>query len=75
MLSVFILDLEIMTKKNKERLALALENAAALIDGHVEVGLFPDDVAEQDEDGLMEYGKACERAHNMILTLAKKYRR
>jgi len=63
-----------MTQKNKERLALALDNAAEMIRGHVEVGLFPEDVNEEDEKGLAEYGKATERAFKMISTLANKYK-
>lgn len=63
-----------MTIKNKERLHLALLNAAELIKSHSEVGLEPDDVSESDEDGLEEYGKACNRAAKLIMTLAKKYK-
>jgi len=63
-----------MTEQNKERLVLALENAAEMIRGHVETGLFPNDVAEEDEEGLREYDKAAERACKMITTLAKKYK-
>ncbi len=63
-----------MTPKNKQRLALALDNAAEMIRGHVEVGLFPEDVSEEDENGLKEYAVACERAYERILTLSNKYK-
>lgn len=62
-----------MTNKNKERLALALHNAAEFIGQHGEVGLSPEDVDEEDEEGLQEYIKACNRAHKLITTLAKRY--
>ena len=63
-----------MTTRNKERLHLALQNAAELIRGSTEQGVEPEDVAEESEEGLYEYVKACERAFKMISTLAKKYR-
>jgi len=63
-----------MTKENKKRLKVALDNAAEMIRGHVEVGLFPEDVNEKDQEGLMEYAKATERAFKMITTLANKYK-
>ena len=63
-----------MTPKNKERLMCALDNAAEMIRGHVEVGLEPEDVGEDDEVGLEEYAKATQRAFKMITTLANKYR-
>lgn len=62
-----------MTAKNKERLNLALLNAAELIRSQTEVGINPEDVNEKDEKGLEEYGKSCERASKMIETLARKY--
>ena len=40
-----------MTENNKERLNLALLNASEMIRGHVEIGLEPSDVAEEDEKG------------------------
>jgi hypothetical protein len=64
-----------MKEKNKERLYNALTTAAEMIRGHVECGIFPEDVGEEDEQGLAEYQKACERAKKMILTLAKKYQK
>ena len=63
-----------MTPKNKERLALALDNAAEMIKGHVEGGLFPEDVGEENHKGLQEYTKACNRAFKMITTLANRYK-
>lgn len=64
-----------MTEKTKERTQLALLNAAEMIRGHVEWGgIFPEDVNEEDEDGIQEYAKACERAAKMIETIAKKYK-
>ena len=62
-----------MTQENKERLKSALENAAEMIRGHAENGLFPQDVGEISEKGLNEYVKACNRAYKQILNLAKKY--
>lgn len=62
-----------MTDRNKERLNLALLNAATFISNHGEVGLNPEDINEDDEKGMMEYAKACERASKLITTLAKKY--
>ncbi len=44
-----------MTNNNKKRLALALDNAAEMILGHVEVGLEPEDVSEKTEEGLDEF--------------------
>ncbi|MDV3768124.1 hypothetical protein CMU26_01020 [Elizabethkingia anophelis] len=55
-----------------ERTALALSNASEFIRQHGEVGLSPEDVNEEDEKGLMEYIKACERAAKMIDKLAEK---
>lgn len=63
-----------MTKKNKERLALALDNASEMIGQHAEAGLEPEDVDEIDEEGLEEYVKACQRAEKLIKTLANKYK-
>lgn len=63
-----------MKTENKQRLCLALHNAAEMIRGHAEVGLSPEDVAEKEESGVYEYAKACERAAKMITTLANKYR-
>ncbi len=64
-----------MTPENREKLALALDNAAEMIRGHVETGLFPEDVNEKDEEGLEGYAKACDRASKLILTLSKKYKK
>lgn len=45
-----------------------------MIRGHVEWGgIEPEDVDEEDEDGIQEYAKACERAEKLILTLANRY--
>lgn len=63
-----------MKPKNKERLALALDNAAEMIRAHVEIGLEPDDVNELDEVGLQEYAKACEKAFKQITRLANRYK-
>jgi len=63
-----------MTRKNRERLALALDNAAEMIRGQVEVGLEPSDVGESDNNGLREYSKATDRAYKLIITLANKYK-
>jgi hypothetical protein len=63
-----------MTKETKERTRLALLNAAEMIRSHVEWGgIYPEDVDEENEDGLIEYAKACERAEKLILTLANRY--
>ena len=62
-----------MTNETKNRMNLALLNAAEFIRGHVEVGLDPEDVSEVDEKGLQEYAKASERAFKMITTLANRY--
>lgn len=61
-----------MKNKTRERTALALENAAEFIRGHVEAGLSPEDVDEVNEKGLEEYRKACIRASKKILTLMKR---
>lgn len=63
-----------MTDKTKERMMLALWNASEMIRGHVEVGLEPEDVNEEDENGLSEYHKATLRAAKMISKLAERYR-
>ena len=39
-----------MTGENKTRLMVALDNAAEMIRGHVEVGLEPEDVSEEKKD-------------------------
>ena len=62
-----------MTDKNKERLYQTLSTAAEMIRGHVEGGIFPEDVNEKDQKGLIEYDKAAQRAYKMITTLAIKY--
>lgn len=61
-----------MKTENKQRVILALRNASEMIRQHVEIGLSPDDVNEEDEAGLREYEKACERASKLIESLAKK---
>tara|TARA_R110002012_G_scaffold169516_1_gene333445 strand:- start:761 stop:955 length:195 start_codon:yes stop_codon:yes gene_type:complete len=63
-----------MKLKTKERMYNALTTAAAMIEGHVEVGIHPEAVGEETEEGLREYTKACERSAKQILTLAKKYK-
>ncbi len=63
-----------MTVRNKERLHLALLNAAELIRGSTEQGVDPEEVGEKSEAGLVEYEKAINRAFKMISTLAEKYR-
>lgn len=63
----------VMTKENKDRLNLALLNAAELIRSHCETDLEPDEVNEESENGLEAYKKACEKASKMIRTLARKY--
>ena len=62
-----------MTNVNRDRLCLALNNAAEMIRGHAEVGISPSDVNEEDEKGLKEYVKSCERAAKCIERLSKKY--
>ena len=61
-----------MTDKTKQRIKLAYLNASEMIRGHVEIGLFPDDVDEDDEKGLQEYKKACERVAKKLEKLAQK---
>lgn len=61
-----------MKNKNRERLILAAETAAELIRRHAEIGLDPEDVDEVDENGMMQYVKACERISKMLLKYAKK---
>lgn len=61
-----------MTTKNKERLKLALLNAAEFIRSHAEAGLDPEDVNEENEQGLDEYVKACDRAAKKIENIAIK---
>lgn len=62
-----------MNEINKERTRLALLNASEMIRGHVECGMFPEDVCEKDEKGLKEYEKACTRAAKMIEKLSNRY--
>lgn len=62
-----------MTGQSKQRLNLALLNAAEFIRSHVETGLQPEDVGEDDEKGLSEYHKACQKAADKITKLADKY--
>lgn len=61
-----------MKVENRKRLNMALLNAAEMIRGHVEVGLFPEDVSESNQEGLEEYRKATIKASKMIETLAKE---
>lgn len=62
-----------MTNKTLERMALAAANAAEMIRQHVEVGLTPDDVDEDDDDGLMQYSKACEKIAKHLKKLSNMY--
>lgn len=63
-----------MKKETKERTRLALLNAAEMIRSHVEWGgIFAEDINEEDEDGIQQYAKACERASKMIEKLANRY--
>ncbi len=62
-----------MTNKTIERMALAAANAAEMIRQHVEVGLEPDDVDEDDMDGLMQYSKACEKIADHLDKLSERY--
>ena len=62
-----------MTDKNKQRMRLAILNAAEFIRGHVECGLSPEDVNEDDEKGLEEYHKACLRVEKILNTIHNKY--
>ena len=61
-----------MKNKNRERLILAAENAAALILNHAETGLYPEEINEVDENGMMQYTKACKKVSEMLLKYAKK---
>ncbi len=63
-----------MKAETKRRMRLALLNASEMIRGHAEVGIFPEDVSEDDEKGLYEYVKACERVSKMIERLSYKYK-
>ncbi len=63
-----------MTQKNKERTYRALTTASSFIQTFLETGCDPEGCGEESEEGLEEYGKACERAAKLILTLAKKYK-
>jgi hypothetical protein len=63
-----------MTQKTKERMICALENAATMIEGHVEVGLNPEDINEVDKIGMYEYEKACRKAAKLIMRIANKYK-
>lgn len=62
-----------MISQNKKRFHLALMNAAEFIRSHVETGLEPEDVGEDDEKGLSEYHKACQKIADKITKLADKY--
>lgn len=63
-----------MKEKTKERMRLAILNAAEMIRGHVEIGLFPEDINENDEEGLKEYGKACIRVSRILDKLSNRYK-
>lgn len=54
-------------------MTLAALNAAEMIRGHVEVGLNPEDVDEDNEQGLEEYKKACIRISKHLEKIAMKY--
>lgn len=64
-----------MTEVNKKRIVLALLNASEYIRSHVEVGIDPEDVDEEDEKGLREYEVICHKVAVMIEKLADKYRK
>lgn len=54
-------------------MTLAALNAAEMIRGHVEAGLNPEDVDEDNEQGLEEYKKACIRISKHLEKIAMKY--
>ena len=62
-----------MRNETKQRLILALLNASEMIRSHAEIGLYPEDVNEEDDKGLYEHVKACEKASKMIKKIADKY--
>lgn len=62
-----------MKLETRERIKLALYNASEFIRSHVEHGLEPEDVNEENEKGLLEYNKACYKASKIIENIAKKY--
>ncbi len=62
-----------MKKETKARIRLALLNAAEMIRGSTEVGLWPEDVDEETEEGLDKYREATQKAAKLITTLAKRY--
>lgn len=62
-----------MTDKTKMRMYCAATNAAEMIRSHVETGVEPEDVNEEDLDGIAEYSKACEKISKQIEKLAAKY--
>ena len=64
-----------MTDKTKERMHTALTNAAEFIRAHVECGLSPEDVNEEDVKGLLEYSKACQKVYKMLEKKAEKYKK
>lgn len=51
----------------------AATNASEMIRSHVENGLAPEDVNEEDLDGIVEYSKACEKISKQIDKIAEKY--
>ena len=53
---------------------LACINASELIRGHVESGLYPEDVNELDEKGLEEYSIACARIAKKLDKISLKYK-
>lgn len=63
-----------MKPETRRRMYDALTTASELIRSQSELGNFPDEMGEEDEEGLEELNKCFIRASKLIKTLANKYK-